>query len=108
MAQDVREIGGLPENAVVGAPPATADARPPRSSRQHVRNPVLTLPAAKRLQALDSASREALRAVLKDLAVDARARAEQSWRAHKGFMAAYWKTVSVYAGHLARALRDPS
>lgn len=79
-----------------------------RSSRRDVRNPVLALPAAQRIQALDGESREALQAVLRELAADARERAEQSWRTHKAPMAAYWKAVSVYAGHLARALRSPA
>lgn len=76
-----------------------------RSLRTDVRNPVLALPAAARLQALDPGSRAALRAVLLDLAADARARAEKAWRSHKAPMAAYWKACAVYAGHLARALR---
>lgn len=76
-----------------------------RSSRPDVRNPVLRLPAARRLCALPESQRAALAAVLRDLAADARERAEKSWRTHKAPMAAYWKAVSVYAGHLARALR---
>ena len=76
-----------------------------RSNRPDVRNPVLALPAFARLRELDEPSRAALRAILTDLRVDARARAEECWRRHKAPMAAYWKAVSVYAGHLARALR---
>ena len=68
-------------------------------------NPVLCLPSVAMLRALPPASRSALRAVLRDLQLDARARGEQSWRRHKGPMAAYWKAVSVYAGHIGRALR---
>ncbi|WP_267381538.1 MULTISPECIES: hypothetical protein [unclassified Sphingomonas] len=58
-----------------------------------------------RLLQLDPHTRELLRGVLLDLAMDARTRAEDSWRRHKAPMAAYWKAVSVYAGHLARVLR---
>lgn len=72
--------------------------------RALVRNPVLALPAVASLQALDPAAQAALRAVLKDLAHDARARADKAWRTHKAPMAAYWKAVSVYANHTARAL----
>ena len=75
-----------------------------RSARPQVRNPVLALPAAEQLRALDAPAKAALRAALLDLQADARARAEQCWRKHKAPMAAYWKATSVYAGHLARAL----
>lgn len=76
-----------------------------RSVRPDVRNPVLALPSAARLRDLTPDAREALRYVLRDIAADARARAETSWRRHKAPMAAYWKAVAVYAGHIARALR---
>lgn len=77
-----------------------------RSLRPEVRNPVLALPAARRLAALDPASRAALRAVLEDLRRDAHARAETSWKRRKGPLAMYWRAVGVYAGHLSRVLRD--
>lgn len=70
-----------------------------------VRNPVLALPSFKLLRTLDPGSLLALRAVLLEMRREARAQAEHSWRRHKGPMAAYWKAVSVYAGHIARALR---
>ncbi len=74
-----------------------------RSTRREVRNPVLALPAARRLQAMPLEARDALRLVLIDLRDDARARAAECWRKHKAPMACYWKAVAVYAGHLARA-----
>lgn len=70
-----------------------------------VRNPVLALPAVERLRALDPECRAALRAVLLDVAVAANANAETSWRKRKGPMAAYWRAVSTYAKHIARATR---
>lgn len=76
-----------------------------RSTRAEVRNPVLALPSAVKLKALSPEAREALREVLGDIALDARERAEKCWRSHKAPMAAYWKAVSVYAGHTRRALR---
>jgi hypothetical protein len=76
-----------------------------RSLRPHVRNPVLGLPAIEGVRALPADARAALRAVLLDIRTDAQARAQVSWRKHKAPMAAYWKVVSVYAGHLARAIR---
>lgn len=77
-----------------------------RSNRREVRNPVLALPAAREaLSNLPEEQAEALRAVLRAIADDARARADESWRKHKAPMAAYWKAASVYCGHIARAIR---
>lgn len=75
-----------------------------RSLRRDVRNPVVALPSIAALQELPSESRSALRAILSDLSLDARQRAEKCWKTHKAPMAAYWKAVAVYAGHLRRAL----
>lgn len=77
----------------------------PRSIRPHVRNPLLGLPAASRIMSLPPAARAALRALLRDIAADAANRAEASWRKRKAPMAAYWRAVSVYAGHAARLAR---
>ena len=74
-----------------------------RSNRADVRNPVLALPAMQRL--MESPLRAELRLVLLELSADARERANECWRRHKAPMAAYWKCVAVYAGHIARALR---
>lgn len=80
--------------------------RSPRWSRAaEVRNPLLRLPAARRLQTLSPDVRRDLAALLHDLSLDARERAEQSWRRNKAPMAVYWKAVSVYAGHLRRIVR---
>lgn len=76
-----------------------------RSTRADVRNPVLALPAMAGLQALPAETRAALRALLLDLGSDSRARAETCWRKHKAPMAAYWKAVAVYAGHIARGVK---
>lgn len=76
-----------------------------RSTRPETRNPILGLPAFKRLQALPQPAREAVADVLWDLRADATERAEQSWRRHKAPMAAYWKACAVYAGHISRAIR---
>lgn len=76
-----------------------------RSNRREVRNPVLALPATQRLQELSPLTRAALRGVMLELREDARERANESWRKHKAPMAAYWKAVSVYAGHLAKVLK---
>lgn len=75
-----------------------------RSTRAEVRNPVLALPASGRLAELQPEARDALRLLLLDLKADAAERAEKSWRTHKAPMALYWKCVSVYSGHIARAI----
>lgn len=67
------------------------------------RNPVLDLPSARRLETLPPEARAALRAVLLDVAVEANVLAETAWRKRKGPMAAYWRAVSTYAKHIARA-----
>jgi hypothetical protein len=77
-----------------------------RANRPDVRNPLLALPAASEIANLPPAARAALRALLLDIRTDARERAEKCWRQHKAPMAAYWKAVSVYAGHTARLARE--
>jgi hypothetical protein len=76
-----------------------------RSTRREVRNPVLALPAAARLQAQPVEVRAVLRDLFREIAADARERANKCWRTHKGPMALYWKCVSVYANHIGRALK---
>ncbi|WP_084798521.1 hypothetical protein [Pleomorphomonas koreensis] len=75
-----------------------------RSNLPEVRNPILALPAFKRLQSLPVETRQVLGDILQDLAMDARGRAEKCWRTHKAPMAFYWKVVSVLTGHIRRAL----
>ncbi|MGD7150444.1 hypothetical protein [Ralstonia pseudosolanacearum] len=67
-------------------------------------NPLLRLPAAKRLMALPPEQRRVVAAVLRDLRAEANSEAEKSWHRRKAPMAAYWRTVSTYARHLAHAL----
>jgi hypothetical protein len=77
---------------------------PIRSHRPEVRNPLLSLPALQALQRPPE-MRDPLVHLLADLARDAGQRADDAWRRHKAPMAAYWKAVSVYARHAARAIR---
>ncbi len=77
-----------------------------RSSLAVVRNPVLALPAMQTLLSMPEPTRLALADVLSDLRTAAAANAEYSWRKSKGPMAVYWKAVSVYSFHLARALKQ--
>ncbi len=75
-----------------------------RSSRAEVRNPLLRHGAMVRLKGLPDPVRHALRDLMREVAADAKARADLAWRKNKAPMAVYWKAVSVYARHLARAL----
>lgn len=76
-----------------------------RSNRAEVRNPILSLPAASRLAELDDHAKSIVVDVLRDIQADARVRADKCWITHKAPMAAYWKAVAVYAGHISRAVR---
>ena len=69
-------------------------------------NPIVHLPSYALLLDLDEQQAAALAAVLRDLGDEADSKAEQSWRSHKGPMAAYWRAVGVYARHIARAVRS--
>lgn len=77
----------------------------PRSARPEVRNPLLALPAMDALRELPAESRARVRELMVQISQDARGRAERSWRKNKAPMAAYWKAVSVYSKHVARALK---
>lgn len=79
---------------------------PVRSARREVRNPVLALPGVRQLLNLPAPVRLEIATALRSVALDARERADKSWRTHKAPMALYWKAVSVYAGHLARAIKE--
>ncbi|MGO4151444.1 hypothetical protein [Cupriavidus sp. YAF13] len=69
-------------------------------------NPLLKLPAAKKLMSLPPEQRRAVSAVFRELREEANMEAEQAWRRRKGPMAAYWRAVSTYARHLAHALEQ--
>ncbi|KZC83280.1 hypothetical protein AYR46_01480 [Sphingobium yanoikuyae] len=75
-----------------------------RSNRADVRNPVIMLPGFSALRRLDPATRASIAGALRSIQSDARAKADKCWRTHKAPMAVYWKGVSVYAGHIARAI----
>lgn len=77
-----------------------------RSKRAEVRNPVLLLPSVAALRSLNPDTRAALSAAFRDIQTDARVRADKCWKTHKAPMALYWKAVGVYAGHIARSLKD--
>lgn len=79
-----------------------------RSQRREVRNPILSLPAVKRLNDLSPETRQIVADILTDLTLDARRRAQQSWLKNKGPMAAYWKAVGAYANHIKSAIKRPA
>jgi hypothetical protein len=74
-----------------------------RSLRAEVRNPVLGMRCAASLRALPPEAKAVLAEVLFEIASTSRVRADECWRKHKAPMA-YWKAVSVYSKHIARAL----
>jgi hypothetical protein len=75
-----------------------------RSSLAEVRNPILALASSKKLLDLSPEAREAMRDLLKELAIVSRDKANKSWAAGKGPIASYWRAVSVYAGHIVKVL----
>ena len=82
------------------SPPAVG-----RASRAEVRNPVLGMRAFQKLALLRPEVLDVLAELLLEIHDEAAERAERSWRARKGPMAVYWRAVSVYAGHIRRAIR---
>lgn len=79
--------------------------RPLREARAEVRNPVLGMKAFRKFATIQPAALDAFADLLLEIHTEAAERAEQSWRARKGPMAVYWRAVSVYAGHIRRAIR---
>jgi len=71
-------------------------------------NPLLDLPAGRKLLELPAADRARIEAVFRELREQANTEAEKSWAKRKGPMAAYWRAVSTYARHLAHALSKGS
>ena len=76
-----------------------------RSNRAETRKPVVGLPAYEKLVALPDEAKAALADVLSEIQCDAAQRADKCWKKHKAPMAAYWKAVSVYSGHIRRSIR---
>lgn len=71
-------------------------------------NPLLDLPAGRRLLALPKEDRERIEAVMRELREQANAEAENAWWRRKGPIACYWRAVATYARHTAHALRKGS
>lgn len=67
-------------------------------------NPLLRLPAAKKLLDLPPELRGPLQAVLRELREQADVEAENSWARRKGPLACYWRAVATYARHMAHTL----
>ena len=69
-------------------------------------NPVLGLAGAREaLSRLSARELAAVADVLVAIQAEARQLADKSWSTGKGPMAAYWRAVGVYCGHIARATR---
>lgn len=67
-----------------------------RSALAETRNPILGLPSARAIQALPIEQRRPLGILLRELARECDVKAEDTWRARKGIMAAYWRATSTY------------
>lgn len=67
-------------------------------------NPLMRLPAARKLMALPPDQRALIEKLLRELRADADREAENAWKRRKGPMAAYWRAVSTYARHIAHML----
>lgn len=70
------------------------------------KNPVMDLPAAKKLLALPADQREIIAEILTELRRESNDLAETNWRRKKGLIASYWRAVSTYSRHLAHAFRN--
>ncbi|HEY1630841.1 MAG TPA: hypothetical protein VGF56_05965 [Rhizomicrobium sp.] len=66
---------------------------------------MLALDSAKRITGLPPEAKAAFRAVLMDLRKEAADKAQTYWKHNKAITAAYWKAVSIWAGHFARLAR---
>lgn len=75
-----------------------------RSTKPDIRNPLLGLPSVIALQDLSPEARAALKEMLRNISKDCRVRANKAWASHKAPMAAYWKSLAVYANHMQRLL----
>lgn len=78
-----------------------------RSLRREVRNPIFGLRAMEKIRALPPEARQALAELLAEMRIEASEKADQSWASRKAPMAAYWRAVSVYCGHIRRAVLKP-
>lgn len=69
-------------------------------------NPLLQLPAARKILALpESEEKRLLEQLLREMRVQANDLAELNWARKKAPIAAYWRATSTYARHAAHALR---
>jgi hypothetical protein len=72
-----------------------------RASLPKPRNPVLGLKSFRKFATLHPAALDALADLLEEIHSEAALKAEHCWRTRKAPMAAYWRAVSVYAGHIS-------
>ncbi|MCB5187401.1 hypothetical protein LG200_05200 [Methylobacillus caricis] len=66
-------------------------------------NPLLQLPAGKKLLELPASERQLIENVMRELRLQANDEADKAWKRRKGPMAAYWRAVATYARHIAHA-----
>lgn len=77
----------------------------PRASLPETRNPVLGLKSFRKFATLHPAALDALADLLGEIHQEAALKAEHCWKTRKAPMAVYWRAVSVYSGHIRRAIR---
>lgn len=68
-------------------------------------NPLMSLPAARRLAEIPPEYRALLVDLIAELRHQANQEAEIAWARKKGPMASYWRAVSTYCRHTAHAIR---
>lgn len=76
-----------------------------RASLPETRNPVLGLKSFRKFATLHPAALDALADLLGEIHTEAALKAEHCWKSRKAPMAVYWRAVSVYSGHIRRAIR---
>ena len=75
-----------------------------RSSAPDVRNPLLKLKSAAALRDLPWAARAAIRAVMVGVRAESQRRADAGWCVRRVHIAARWKCLAIYSGHVVKLL----
>lgn len=74
----------------------------PGANTLEKQNPLLKLPAARQIRAAPEEFRREWNQLCLELKAQAVEKGNDNWSKRKYMNAAYWKVVSVYAGHAAR------
>lgn len=74
----------------------------PGANKPETQNPLLQLPAAKRIREKSPEFRREWKQLCLELAEQAVEKGDYNWKRRKYMNAAYWRVVAVYARHAAR------